>query len=255
MPWSIVSFFYTKNPFYPVFSNYGPSGLEIWSLNPLVIIKNVFSAFLLSPDPINPVYIIALPLLFILWNRLKKHLAIIIYVFSSVVMWYLATYIGVWHATDQAGGSRFLTPYLPGITLLAVIVLSKVKTKRTRNIFIITIVLISMSAVFYRFFASLKYVPVVLGLQSKQEFLMQKLNFDFGDFYDENGEIKQIVKNDKVLVIGIHNLYYADFKFTLPEWRDSKEAKYVLIRNGEMESGFDKEIYQNTKTHVKLYKL
>ena len=67
--------------------------------------------------------------------------------------------------------------------------------------------------------------------------------------------IKKIVHSDKVLVINMHNLYYANFNYVLNEW--NTEYKYVLVQDANLPIQFigSQEIYSNVKTKVKLYQL
>ena len=85
---------------------------------------------------------------------------------------------------------------------------------------------------------------------------MKHLNFDFGDFFDENSDISNIVGNNTVLLVNMHNLFYVDFPFTLAEW-GSSSFKYVLVQQAILPSQYKKatQIYKNDMTHVTLYKL
>lgn len=55
----------------------------------------------------------------------------------------------------------------------------------------------SFISVPYRFIANIRFIPVILGLESKNNFLKNNLNFNFGDFYDIDGYL------DKKLIIMI----------------------------------------------------
>jgi len=119
------------------------------------------------------------------------------------------------------------------------------------------ILFIAVVTIVYRATANARYIPVLLGLQTKQDFLMKNLNFSFGDFYDENSEIKKIVGEETVELLNMHNLYYVDFPFTLSEFSEDKKATYVLVQSGDIPQSYrnTRLIYKNDKTHVKLYKL
>ena len=111
-----------------------------------------------------------------------------------------------------------------------------------------------------RAYANAKYLPVLLGQESRQEFLLEHLNFDFGDFYDADAEIKNLVgESGKVLVYDIHNLYYVDFPFDHQSWAGPRENyTHVLVGSGNTLSEKLKPaelIYQNHLTRVKLFKL
>ena len=116
-----------------------------------------------------------------------------------------------------------------------------------------------MFSIAYRFGANLKYIPVVLGKESKTEFLSNHLNFSFGDFYDVDGYFaKKIKANDTVLLYGLHNLYYIDFPFIDSSYiRKGDKFNYVAVQGDNLPERFKSWnlIYYNRKTHVKLYSM
>lgn len=83
---------------------------------------------------------------------------------------------------------------------------------------------------------------------------MSHLNFEFGDFYDENSQIKRLVGSDVVLMKNTHNLYYVDFPFTIDEWGNNN-YKYVLYQSAEKPEDKGKLVYRNEKTHAWLFRL
>jgi hypothetical protein len=249
LPWFLISFFYTKNPFYPLFTVISSSQYSLSFLNPVSFIKYFINIFLFASDPINPVYFIFLPIIILNFKKIfLKYRFVTVYSIGAIIVWYI---------TPHDGGSRFLIPFLPVLSVLALLSLSLIKGDLKKKILIYAIILVSISTIAYRSLANFKYVPVELGFETKSDFLMKNLNFSFGDFYDENGEIKKIVNSKKVLLLGMHNLYYVDFPFTLSEWKDAKSAKYMLVQGGVLNEKYSsrKAIYKNDKTHVTLYKL
>jgi hypothetical protein len=247
MPWFLTSYFYTANPFYPVLSELQLPHSPVVLLSPLVFLKTFINAFLFSPDPISPFYLSFLPLLLGKFKPIvKKHGILLLLSLASYIMWY---------ATSQTGGARFLTSYIPLYTVLGLLVIKEYKKGIIYFFVAVTVIVICLN-ISYRFVANAKYIPVILGIQSRQVFLMNQLNFDFGDFYDENGEIAAIVGDDKVLLVNMHNLFYVDFPFTLAEWR-GRDYKYILVQKSQLPEVYKDAllIYKNDKTHVKLYKL
>jgi len=107
--------------------------------------------------------------------------------------------------------------------------------------------------------ANAKFLPVILKTQSKETFLSENLNFNYGDFYDTDGFFKRnIKKDDVVLLYGFHNLYYVDFPFIHSTWVKKGDAfNYIATQDTNLEERFKnwKMIYQNPKTKVKLYNL
>lgn len=247
LPYLIISFYYTGNPLYPLFtkliSPYFPLGL----LYPLNFVKSFLSVFLFSPDPLNPIYLIVLPLVILSFKQnLLKARYVVFYAIVSLFVFYLA---------PQTGGGRFIVAYLPALSVLAAVSIASLN-KSMQKILLTTIILIAFISISYRFIANLRFIPVVLGYQTKNDFLMQNLNFSFGDFYDDEGIIKKIVKNNRVMIVGIHNLYYVDFPFTIPEWGGVGNEKYTLLYNPSAEEIIKrgKILYKNPITHVTLYR-
>lgn len=243
-PWFVYSYMHSGNPIYPLFSKLGFHNFTLDLFNPLNFVETLFTTFLYSADPINPIFIMAIPLIFLKSKSfLLRHRVLIVYS--------IATYI-VWYFFFQAGGSRFLTSYFGGYTLLLMLLITGEK-KKTKNLYIVLLFVIAIVTIFYRGAANSRALPYIFGYQSKEEFLMKRLNFSFGDFYDEGGSIKKIVGNNLVVLHNMHNIFYVDFYYTLPEWSNAEKAKYALVQNGELVNA--QLIYQNKKTNVKLYEL
>jgi 4-amino-4-deoxy-L-arabinose transferase-like glycosyltransferase len=249
LPWFLISFYYTKNPFYPLFTDLGLRISPLELLNPYAFSKTLVGILLFASDPISPVYFMAIPLVIFKFSSMwKKYKYLAVYSLSAFIIWYF---------TVQEGGARFLTVLLPAFTVLSIAAVLEYKGKVVRYMFFGIIVLVAIINVLYRGVAEAKYIPVIFGFESKQSFLMNNLNFSFGDFYDENEDIKRLVGKNRVLLINMHNLYYLNFPFTLEEFKTSQKYSYVLVQNGVIPSKYQKSklIYINKKTHVKLYKL
>lgn len=240
LPWFVFSYIYTGNPVYPFFTNIYPVKFNFNLINPLNL-----------SDPISPLYTIFLPIAMVLYKKLKLPLKIVaLYSFFAIIIWYI---------TPQTGGGRFILPYLPAFSLITVVVISMVKQKALRNVFIGLVIVLASFSVVYRGAANFKYVPVVFGQESKSQFLTNHLNFSFGDFYDtDNYFAKKIKKEDLVLLYGFHNLYYVSFPFL-----DSSYVKkgdlfnYIAVQGNNFPERFRfwNLIYYNNKTNVRLYSM
>lgn len=249
LPWFIMSFANTGNPFYPLFTHLGLRNFSYELLSPVTFMKTLIDTLLFAPDPLIPFYIIMLPIVLYKIPMLSKK-------YSLLLVYSVLSYF-VWYFTSQSGGTRFLTAYLPAYTLLGVVTLYSLKEKLHQMIIIIAIFVLCVITVLYRGAANFRYVPFILGTESKQEFLMRELNFGFGDFYDEDETIKKIVGGEKVLLINMHNLYYIDFPYTLSDRDPSWGRKYILIQDARLPNKFlkVKEIYRNKITHIVLFEL
>ena len=251
LPWFVFALINTGNPFYPIFSNLYPVGLSWSSLNPVNSIRDLIILFFRAADPISPIYIIFLPLVFIYFKKFNKELKIIsIYSLLALIIWYL---------TPRTGGGRFILPYLPAFSILAAGVIANTKIVWLKKYLTGLVIVVCLITIMYRGIANSKFIPVIVGLQPKQEFLTNKLNFNFGDFYDTDGFFKQNIKStDRILLYGFHNLYYADFPFIHESFvRKGDKFNYIATQNAELPDRFKywNLIYYNSITRVNVYSM
>jgi len=248
LPWFLFAYVYTGNPLYPSFTtDINALSFSLTQLLPFNIVISFWNLFMKSPDPISPIYFIVLPLIFAFYKKFTNMEKIIILLgtLSVVSLIFL----------PQIGGGRFTLAYLPLYSLVVGIIISKsgIKVRKTITLLIFLTAFITIA---YRGVAHIRYIPVVFGFEKKESFLMIKLNFAFGDFYDPN--IKNlIIPNSKVLVVGSHNLYYVDFPFDHESYsRDDDEYKYIVTHNSSLPQKYKDyiEIYSNNENFVKLYK-
>lgn len=247
MPWLTFSYINTGNPIFPVFSQYYSPNLSSSILSPIVFIKSCIDIFLFSQDPLSPVYLIVLPLFLINFKKIStKYFLVTLYTIITFVIWYV---------TPHTGGGRFITAYLPAYSILCAILIYN--SKKLRSILIGVVLIISVVSIIYRGVANYKFLPVIFQRESKEVFLMDNLNFEFGDFYDEDSKVKNIVGNNKVLLIGLHNLYYVDFPHDHLSWAKRYKYRYLLVQSSENQKYYFNysPIYSNEKTNVTLYKL
>ena len=104
--------------------------------------------------------------------------------------------------------------------------------------------------------ANYKFVPYLLTKQTKDDFLLQNLNFANNDFYDTEEKIKKIVKDDLVLVFGSHNLFYVDFNYMYESYAQKNVLfSYILTQNQELEEKYQplRQLYYNPVTKITLY--
>lgn len=248
LPWFIASYVQTGNPFYPLFTDMLSEYGKGYS-NPVQIIRDTITLFVRAPDPLSPLYVIMLPIIILLFKRYKR--------LERVILLYVSIGLVFWIIVPRTGGSRFFVPYLPAASILVVIALSHLKSKLLQKYVYTVILLTLMVSLGYRFIANIKFIPVLIGRESKQQFLMQNLNFNYGDFYDENNTIQQIVGKNTVLLIDLHNLYYVDFPFVHTSWAEDKvRYPYILTQYRTLPASYKnyRKVYSNKKTHVILYK-
>lgn len=249
LPWFVFSYLNTGNPFFPLFSSFLPEAIILPSFDIFNLPKNIYNLFLNLNDPISPIFIIFVPIIVISFKYFSNKIKLIsFYVFISLIVWYF---------TQQIGGGRFVLPYLPVFSVLCALAINKLKSVTLKIYLITLIILISFISIGYRGIANAKFIPVILGQETKSEFLSKHLNFSFGDFYDTDNYFKTHIKqSDKVLLFGFHNLYYVDFPYIDSSWvRTGDRFNYIAVQNSEIPSRFSnwKLIYYNKLTKVKLY--
>lgn len=251
LPWLVFSYINTGNPFYPFFSRSIDIGTGFSLPNISNIANDLLNLFIYSNDPISPIYLAVLPLLIIFFTKARREFKVIyIYSFLGLLFWYL---------TPRIGGGRFILPYLPAFSILAVYSVSTLKNIKLKKFLLMVIIFISLTSIGYRALANKKYIPVILGKETKAEFLTKNLNFVFGDFYDTDNYFKNNIKStDKVLLFGFHNLFYVDFPFIDSSWvRKGDKFNYIGVQNSDLPKKFNnwQQIYYNPTTRVKLYSL
>ncbi|HVT00814.1 MAG TPA: glycosyltransferase family 39 protein, partial [Patescibacteria group bacterium] len=182
-PWLVFSYIYTGYPFYPFFSSYFPSAPGIDLLAPIKLLR--------SPDPISPIYFICLPLIFFYYKKFNiKIKYLFVYSMLSFIIWWIF---------PQTGGGRFIMAYLPAYSVLVAALLYYVNKKLAVFLVFIIFIIGTISTV-YRFGANAKYLPFLLGQESRSAFLVKNLNYKFGDFYDtDNYFANHIHSGDRVL--------------------------------------------------------
>jgi len=255
LPWLTLSFVNTGNPLFPLLGgpkepNFSVSGpnyhwlMMNFSKLPLFLWK----ATIYPDDIISPVYLVFLPLVLIfVWNQKLP-----------IKITALYCLLGVFFAPTTS--NRYLLPYLPGLTLVTFSVIENFlsQKKSMKKIFFAIILFSIFLNTASRGLATRKFLPYLLGRETKEEFLSRNLNFSFGDFYDIDGWFaRNIKKDDLVLIYGIHNLYYVNFPYVHESWaRLGTYFTHILVGQGEdLPEKFGKRflIYQNSKTHVKVY--
>ena len=250
LPWFIHAFINRGNPFYPLFSGDLQGETQISPLSVLNFVQDIWQVFTHAADPVSPVYVVFLPLSFLIFKKFNAKERIFFYFSAaSIVLWYL---------TPRTGGGRFLTPFLPALSILVVLTLNLLKKQKMLfRLSVAFILFISFTTILFRGIANHRYVNYVLGKESKEDFLKKHLEFDHGNFADIDGYFSKNIKpGDKVLLYGFHNLYYVNFPFIDGSWvKKGDKFNYIAVKEGELPEKFKnwKMIYSNEVTQVKLY--
>lgn len=247
-PWLLFSYIHTGNPVYPFFTERYPSDFSVFSLQNF---RESVTTFVFAADPVSPLYLICLPLIFIFRKQfLKKEYMLLFMCAVAVVVWFL---------TPKSGGGRFAMVFLPLFSVLIAVLLERIKKYTFLFKYIVFLgIALNVFSVGYRSAANMKYIPFLIGQETRSNFLIHHLNFSFGDFYDTDHFFKKMIgKDEVVLLIGFHNLYYVDFPYIDQSWvRKGDTFSYVAVQEGDLPNRFTgmKKIYENSVTRVRLYK-
>lgn len=251
LPWYILAYFNTGNPFYPLFTGWFERGqIGDW--------RGLWrpSAFLASPwqvtfhldNLMTPVFLIFLPLVLIkIWQQDRLTKTVGFYSLLGFIFWVLS----------PPFTARYLLPFVPALILIYLKIITSLNSS-FQKVAIVIIIFTCLLNLGSRVMATKKFLPVVLGRESKEAFLIRNLNFDYGDFYDVDGFFKEnIDENDLVLIYNIHNLYYIDFPFVHESWaKPGTYFSHILVKEMDLPKKFgDLElIYENSTVKVRLYR-
>jgi hypothetical protein len=220
----------TGNPVYPFFQGFGFesewffNGFGYWLSRPLRLF-------------FDPVYRLgpAILLVFLLKPKLSRILIL------SFLFWFLMP------------GTDFGRFALFPLALMAISLPPKLS-----RLAVILIIFQAAVGITGRAVANSKYLPVLADHETKAKFLTNNLKFDFGDWVDADGWFAANIKEgDRVLVYGVHNLYYLNFPYDHESWSDPN-TKYTYIMVGDNQKLPEKYgqlplVYENHLTRTKVY--
>lgn len=225
--WLGISWWRAGDPLYPLL-RYQPESVVG---APLHYLWGRLTSILLAPwqwtihpdTPISPAFLGLLPLFLVRWptlgEKLKDYLVLGGIFVSSV--WFFPEF-----------SNRYLLPGLAMLTvpLAAQILLVGKQLRRVLVVFMVMAVLLNVGA---RAIATRKFIPYLMGTETRDEFLAKNLDLGVGNFFDEGEEIARFVGSQTVLVTGVHNLFYVDFPFEHVSWAGvGKQYRYVLVGEG-----------------------
>lgn len=183
------------------------------------------------------------------WRARKKKLS------SEFLILTVAMFLSWWYAPANLmkGNGRYFLPVLAMLSVWGARSY-EVLQKNSSKIILYIVVISGLFGVSYRGYANLKFVPFLIGRESKAEFLAENLNFAYGDWYDVDGEVEKIVGESEYLVVGIHNTYYLPGNYYHESFADaSKCYRYIVMKGDVMVSHEWENIYESKETGI-LYR-
>lgn len=245
LPWFIVSYKFTGNPIYPIFSP-----LLHHSVTPFwTIIKNI----LLLP------VIVTIP-----FDDFLSPLIGLLVVLSSIALFsrektvrQIAT-VGllgsIFSVVLNPPSSRFLLPYLPALAIASVYVISLLKTP-FRNIFVYLVIISSLIIIGMRCVAVKKYIPFLLGGQTQESFLTH-YSSRLPDTFIDSGEFvkNNVSKDSRILIDRLHNLYYFPYNFDHTSWVKTREGYDYLITTDTEPKEINGTLLHTNEVGIQIYK-
>ncbi|CAN5194946.1 hypothetical protein BH09PAT1_BH09PAT1_3900 [soil metagenome] len=250
LSWFVFSYIHTGNPIYPLLSNY-PIKLGQDTLSFPNTITDLITIFINASDPVSPIYLMLFPLIFLVRKNITKK--------EPMILWLSLIALLCWTVTPKTGGGRFLIPYLPLFSIMLGIVLMKAqKINLLYQFSLFSIAMVLFTSIFYRGAAEIRNLPVILGIEPKQTFLVKHLNFSYGDFYDIDHNLVKLTHGKTVLLYGFHNLYYMDVPFIDSSYvKRGDSFSYIATQNTQLPKRFFywQPIYFDQKTKMTLYSM
>lgn len=172
----------------------------------------------------------------------------------------LSLFLSWWFApaTIWKGDGRYFLPAMAVLSVSGGIIWYRLRGTR-RRLATFCIVGQCLFGIVYRAIANTKFVPYIMGYESKTEFLSTHLNFAFGDWYDTDGWIGEHLGEQEYLVMGVHNTYYLPGSLWQHEsWSPYSTCfPYVLIQGEPTQTLGDTEkwtpVHTVERTHTTVY--
>jgi hypothetical protein len=233
--WGLVNIRQGYGPFYPFLEYKVLSDYSFFSRGQLLGPMMVF---------FDPRYRVGPIVLILMWMgkkklKLKKVRVFLMISIGMAISWFLM---------PRSGFGRF---FLLSLGLFSILGTGLGKKRAVVGL----VLLSSLAGIFYRGAANSKFIPYLLGKESKDEFLSKNLNFEFADWYDTDGWVRENLTKERYLVKGVHNTYYLPGNFDHESWAETDYCyRYVLVQ-GE---GFEikdswKEIHGVKKTRTEIF--
>lgn len=253
LPWFVIAYHFTGNPIYPLLTPITAHaqmvGLSPDFFSPLSIFARILFAplHLMFPfdDFFSPiiglVYLLSLPNIFSR-NIAHRTLALVSFLGTCLVL------------VTPPPSSRYLLVFVPAMIVSAVIFVSKIKTKY-QQIFIILALLSTLFVLTARLYSFRKNLPFILGHQTQNEFLTQMSSRLPDTFVDSDNFVQDNLKDKKILIDKLHNLYYFPYNFDHTSWAtNTADYDYLVTTDTDPSSTSAKLIHTNP-IGIQIYKL
>ncbi len=245
LPWFVIALHFTGNPVYPL--------LEPFLSHTLPTIKSLIPRILLSPltvtkpfddflTPMAGVFVI-----FTVFNFLRSS--------GNIKKVALLGILGaVYSVTLNPPSSRFILPYLPAICISTMYFVADQK-RLFRDIFNYLLIASFIFILCLRLIAIQKYIPFLMGTQSRDQFLTQMSPRLPDTFIDTDSYVANNLKGKKILIDKLHNLYYFPYDFDHTSWATEEKDYDYLVTINENPHSPDMELVHTNQVGIQVFKI
>ena len=238
LPWFLIAFHFTNNPFYPLFepfmmaSQFSQTRFSIPFILP-------FDDFF-SPA-MGLVFLMSLPALFSRRKIVRQ--VTLVGILGSIIA-----------SLTPPPSSRYFLPYLPSVIISCTYIISKLLPRYQK----IMIILFTASSIFILFLLLLslaKFIPILLG-QSHNHYLASISSRLPDTFIDSDNFVTENLPSDsKILIDKLHNLYYFPFNYDHTSWAKPGVKYDYLITVGDPVGQKDKQLLHTNSLGIQVFKL
>ncbi len=245
-PWFFLSYYYTGNPVYPIFS-----GL---TENSFASLGSALQHLILTPWYLTVPFddyislMVGFIFAFALISIFKKNIVIKRIALIGVLGSFLTMVL-------VPPSSRYFLPYFPALIIASVFYISSHKNLVLKNMCIWLTVVSSLFTLSLRLVAMKKYVPYLSGQEDKNAFLVSQARKLSGTFIDSDGFVANLPKNSKIVVDKLHNLFYFPRDFDHTSWVSSITPYDYLVTIGENSDTFDRELIHTNNLGIQVFKI
>lgn len=245
LPWFVTAYVYTGNPVFPLFSSILQNGFQ-----PLFgAIYNLFASPIIFTFPFDDFISPVTGLLF--------SLAAVSLLFSGVDQKKI-TYVGILGGLAtlvlDPPSARFFLPYYPAVIISALFLVKKIPIS-LRNITLWILLVSGVVVLLLRISAFQKNIPFLLGKQTTNQYLASLSSRLPDTFIDSDDFVKNNLKDEKIIIDKLHNLYYFPYHFDHTSWtQDTKGYNYLVTKNQDPKQ-IDGSLLHTNSVGIQFFKL
>lgn len=245
LPWFVTSYMYTGNPVFPLFSSILQNGFQ-----PLFgAIYNLFTAPIMFTFPFDDFISPVAGLLF--------SFAAINLLFSDVDQKKI-TYVGILGGLGtlilDPPSARFFLPYYPAVIISALFLVNKFPSA-LRNITLWILLLSGVVVLLLRISSFQKNMPYLLGKQTTNQYLTSLSTRLPDTFIDSDDFVKNNLKDQKIVIDNLHNLYYFPYRFDHTSWTQSTKGYNYLVTKNQDPKQVNGSLIHTNSVGIQVFKL